>query len=85
MVIALSTLSKVCFALVIGYLLFSLQSAIWVARRHECKYFHLEYRPRRARGANENARLRQLIRMRFCATLALPVGIVAFVTHSILS
>lgn len=79
MSLALSLLSKACFAWVILYVVLSIRSALWIGSRHGGKVFLLEFQSRRARGKRESARARWLKAMGIGAALAMPVGIVAFV------
>ncbi|MEW6342406.1 MAG: hypothetical protein RXR20_04690 [Paraburkholderia sp.] len=77
--ITLSILSKLCFAWVLVYLAFSLQSALWAGARHSSGLVILELQPHRARGKKEATRARLLRRMALLAVVALPLGIVATV------
>ncbi|ORC48832.1 hypothetical protein B2G74_12040 [Burkholderia sp. A27] len=77
--IALSTLSKLCFAWILVYLAFSVQSAVWASARHSGRTVILELQPHRARGNREAARARLLRRMALSAALALPLGIMSFI------
>jgi hypothetical protein len=74
---ALSLLALVCFAQTVVYVLWSLRSALWAARRHGGNYFHLEFAPHRARGKREAERAKTLRRMRTLACVVLPVGLAA--------
>ncbi|MGF6245271.1 hypothetical protein P3T42_007049 [Paraburkholderia sp. GAS38] len=77
--ITLSILSKLCFAWVFVYLVFSFQSALWAGARHSRGWVSLEFQPYRARGKRETARARLLRRMALLAAVALPLGIVSTV------
>ncbi|MGF7135458.1 hypothetical protein P3T40_006966 [Paraburkholderia sp. EB58] len=77
--------SKFCFACAIGYLIFSFLSARWAAKRHDGSSLYLEFQPQRARGSTEVARARLLKKMRLCAAVALPIGIVSLVVSALLS
>jgi hypothetical protein len=77
--IALSILSKLCFAWILVYLTFSFQSALWVGARHSRGFVILEFQPYRARGSREAARARLLKRMALSAALALPSGIISYI------
>ncbi|MGF7135455.1 hypothetical protein P3T40_006963 [Paraburkholderia sp. EB58] len=78
--ITLLILSKLCFAWVLIYLAYSLQSALWAGARHSTGFLSLELQPWRARGKREAARARLLRRMALLAAVALPVGIVSTLT-----
>jgi hypothetical protein len=77
--IALSTLSGLCFAWILVYLVFSFQSALWVGARHSGGFVVLEIQTHRARGAKEAARAKLLRRMALSAVLALPLGIASYI------
>jgi hypothetical protein len=62
---------------IVVYVLWSLYSALWAARRHGGSYFHLEFAPHRARGKREAERVKTLRWMRALAFVALPVGLSA--------
>ncbi|AUT52367.1 hypothetical protein C2L66_11220 [Paraburkholderia caribensis] len=82
---ALSIVSKLCFAWVVAYLVFSEWSARWVSARHAGEYFHLEFQPRRARGRTETKKAALLKRMLWGAIVALPLGVAAMVASALLS
>lgn len=75
-------LSRLCFAWIVIYVLFSLRSAFWVGSRHGRGLIMLEFRSHRARGAREAARARLLRRMALVAVLALPAGIASFIASA---
>lgn len=77
----LSILSKLCFAWVLAYVAFSLQSALWAGARHRSGLVILELQPYRARGKKEAARARLLRRMALLAAVALPLGIASTVAR----
>lgn len=80
--IALMVLSRLCFAWIVIYVIFSLVSALWAGARHSCAMILLEFQSHRARGQREAARARLLKRMALVAVLAFPVGIASFIASA---
>ncbi|SKD05587.1 hypothetical protein SAMN05445504_9539 [Burkholderia sp. CF099] len=81
---ALAIVSKLCFAWVISYLVFSFRTARWVSARHGGRYFHLEFQPHRARGRTEAKKAALLKRMLWSAILAILLGLGAMVASALL-
>ncbi|MGU7783015.1 hypothetical protein [Burkholderia sp. PU8-34] len=69
----LSAISKVAALIVVAYVIYSVHAAIWVSSRHEGRYFHLEFQPRRARGNTEREKLKRLRRFMYAAGISLIV------------
>jgi hypothetical protein len=85
MSIAFSILSKLCFAWIVVYVVFSLRSAMWAGARHSRGLLLLEFQSHRARGPRETARARLLKRMALLAILALPAGVASLIASAALS
>ncbi|KWF12772.1 hypothetical protein [Burkholderia pseudomultivorans] len=82
---ALLTLSRICLAWIVVYVIFSIVSGLWAGARHNQGLLLLELHSHRARGSREIVRARTLKRMALLALLALPVGIAAFIASAVLS